>query len=261
MARFLMRHAPPAKARIRDRAVAEAIAKAAAKHTGPLAVSVEHRRQAPPRLFDLPSLQKTCGQRWGWTADKTLAIAQELYDGEGKKLITYPRAEARHLAENQIADVPAIVAAMTRLRGFAHLQIDRPVIRRGKSGHFCDKALEGVSHHAIVPNVNVMDDLEARIARLSDDEKRLFALICRSYLAAVMPDFEYRQTVVTMKVPVTGAGDSRSSGVSRCRSHPAGAGLEGGIRRGRARARAREGGRGRDASRRCPSSSTARRRR
>ena len=90
---FFMRHAPPAKARIRDRAVAEVIARAAAGHTGPLTVSVEHRRQAPPRLFDLPSLQKACGQRWGWTADKTLAIAQELYDGEGKKLITYPRAE------------------------------------------------------------------------------------------------------------------------------------------------------------------------
>jgi DNA topoisomerase III len=203
---FLMRHAPPAKARIRDRAVAEAIARAAAGHTGPLAVSVEHRRQAPPRLFDLPSLQKTCGQRWGWSAEKTLSIAQELYDGEGKKLITYPRAEARHLAESQIADVPAIVAALIQLRGFAHLQIDRPVIRRGNSGHFCDKALEGVSHHAIVPNVNVMDDLEARIARLTDDEKRLFALICRSYLAAVMPDFEYRQTVVTMKVPLPRQG-------------------------------------------------------
>ena len=232
---FLMRHAPPAKARIRDRAVAEAIAKAAARHTGPLAVSVEHRRQAPPRLFDLPSLQKTCGQRWGWTADKTLSIAQELYDGDGKKLITYPRAEARHLAENQIADVPTIVAAMTRLRGFAHLQIDRPVIRRGKSGHFCDKALEGVSHHAIVPNVNVMDDLEARIARLSDDEKRLFALICRSYLAAVMPDFEYRQTVVTMKVPRARAGAQARGGVPRRRSHSVDAGLEGGVRCGRAR--------------------------
>jgi DNA topoisomerase-3 len=47
--------------------------------------------------------------------------------------------------------VPAIAATMTRLRGFADLQIDRPVIRRGKSGHFCDKALGGVSHHAIVP--------------------------------------------------------------------------------------------------------------
>jgi DNA topoisomerase-3 len=214
---FLMRHAPPAKARIRDRAVAKAIARAAAGHTGPLSVSVEHRRQAPPRLFDLPSLQKTCGQRWGWTAEKTLSIAQELYDGEGKKLITYPRAEARHLAEIQIADVPAIVAAMTRLRGFAHLQIDRPVIRRGRSGHFCDKALEGVSHHAIVPNVNVMDDLEVRIARLSDDEKRLFALICRSYLAAVMPDFEYRQTVATMNVPLPqqGAGAAEFRAVGR----------------------------------------------
>ena len=129
-------------------------------------------------------------------------MAQALYDGDGKKLITYPRAEARHLAENQIGDVGAIVAAMTRLRGFAHLEIAQPVIRRGKSGHFCDAALEGVSHHAIVPNVNVMDDLEARIARLSDDEKRLFALICRCYLAAVMPDFEYRQTVVTIEVPL-----------------------------------------------------------
>src|SRR5262249_3988103 len=48
---FLMRHAPPAKARIRDRAQAEAIAKAAAQHSGSLAVSVEHRRQAPPHLF------------------------------------------------------------------------------------------------------------------------------------------------------------------------------------------------------------------
>ena len=199
---FLMRHAPPVKARIRDRAIADAIAQAAGKFTGPLSVLVEHRRQAPPKLYDLPSLQRVCGQRWGWGADKTLEVAQALYDGDGKKLITYPRAEARHLAENQIADVPGIVAAMLRLRGFAHLEIDPPVIRRGKAGVFCDKSLEGVSHHAIVPNVNVMSDLEQRIARLTDDEKRLFALICRSYLAAVMPDFEYRQTVVTMKLPL-----------------------------------------------------------
>lgn len=199
---FQMRHAPAPKDRIKDRAAAEAIARAADNHRGPLTVTVEEKRQAPPKLYDLPSLQKTCGQRWGWTADRTLAVAQELYDGDGKKLITYPRAEARYLSENQIADAPAIVAALTRLRGFAHLDIARPVIRKGKSGHFCDKALEGVSHHAVIPNVNVLDDLESRLVRLTDDEKRLFALICRSYLAAVMPDYEYRQTSVTMPVPV-----------------------------------------------------------
>ena len=202
---FQMRHAPPAKLRIKQRAQAEAIARAVAGYSGPLGVSIEEKRQPPPRLFDLPSLQKTCGQRWGWTADKTLSVAQELYDGDGKKLITYPRAEARYLTENQVADAPAIIAALTRLRGFAQLEISPPVIRRGKSGHFCDKALEGVSHHAVVPNVNVLDDLETRLARLSEDEKRLFALICRSYLAAVMPDYEYRQTVITMLVPVPGA--------------------------------------------------------
>ncbi|CAO3352451.1 DNA topoisomerase [Azospirillum palustre] len=206
---FQMRHAPAPKDRIKERAAAEAIARAADNHRGPLTVTVEEKRQAPPKLYDLPSLQKTCGQRWGWTADRTLAVAQELYDGEGKKLITYPRAEARYLSENQIADAPAIVGALTRLRGFAHLDISRPVIRKGKSGHFCDKALEGVSHHAVIPNVNVLDDLESRLFRLSDDEKRLFALICRSYLAAVMPDYEYRQTSVTMPVPVPTPGGAK----------------------------------------------------
>lgn len=201
---FTMHHAPPAARRIIDRARAEAIAREAADYQGSLTVKVEHRRQAPPRLFDLPALQKTCGQRWGWNADKTLAVAQELYDGDGKKLITYPRAEARYLSENQVADASTITGALLRLRGFAHLDIGKPVIRRGKAGHFHDKGLEGVAHHAVIPNVNVLDDLQSRLDRLSDDEKRLFALICRSYLAAVMPDYEYRQTVATMQVPVAG---------------------------------------------------------
>ena len=53
-----------------------------------------------------------------------------------------------------------------------------------------------------MPNVNVMDDLEARITRLSDDDKRLFALICRSYLAAVMPDFAASSSTGPLHVDV-----------------------------------------------------------
>ena len=212
---FSMRHAPVAKHRITERVRAEAIARAATEYRGPLTVAVEHRRQGPPGLFDLPALQKTCGQRWGWNADKTLAVAQALYDGDGKKLITYPRAEARYLSENQVDDVSAIVRPLLRLRGFAHLEMGKPVIRRGKSGHFHDKGLEGVAHHAVIPNVNVLDDLQPRLDRLSDDEKRLFALICRSYLAAVMPDYEFQQTVVTMSVPVTGGSAAEFRAIGR----------------------------------------------
>lgn len=201
---FTMRHAPPEARRIKDKARAEAIAVAAKGFEGPLSLKVEDKRRSPPKLFDLPALQKHCSQRWGWTADRTLSVAQELYDGDGKKLITYPRAEARYLSENQIADVPAIVAALLKVRGFSSLEIGTPVIRRGKSGTFSDKALEGVAHHAIIPNVNVLDELDRRVERLSEDEKRLFAVICRSYLAAIMPDYEYRHTVAALDVPMPG---------------------------------------------------------
>jgi len=54
-------------------------------------------------------------------------VTQELYDDDGKKLITYPRAEDLYLSENQIGDVPAIVGSLLGLRGFAHLKIDEPV--------------------------------------------------------------------------------------------------------------------------------------
>jgi DNA topoisomerase-3 len=58
-------------------------------------VLVEEKRQGPPKLHDLLSLQKLCVSRFGWSASKTLEVAEELYDGQGKKIITYPRAEVR----------------------------------------------------------------------------------------------------------------------------------------------------------------------
>jgi DNA topoisomerase III len=197
---FLMRHAPPE--RVLKQEDAEAIAARASGFTGPLTVKVKEKRQAPPRLHDLPTLQKLCGSRFGWSAARTLEVAQELYDGEGKKLITYPRAESRYLPENLIRDVPKIVAALTGGKMFGGLPMPpQPVIRRGKQGHFWDKDLEGVSHHAIIPNVNTAGDLRAIWPRLSADERRLFMIIARSYLAGLMPDFRYRQTTALLDVP------------------------------------------------------------
>lgn len=196
---FRMRFAP--EERILKREDAEAVAELARDFEGPLQVEVESKRQGPPRLHDLPSLQKLCGARFGWSAAKTLEVAQELYDGAGKKVITYPRAETRYLPEALIGDVPRIVAGLRVGRAFAEVPVpEPPVVRRGASGTFSDRGLQGASHHAVIPNVNTVDELKAIWPKLSGDERRLFDAVARAYLAAVMPDYRYRQTTVVLDV-------------------------------------------------------------
>ena len=196
---FRMRHAP--KDRILKREAAEEVAEVARDFAGPLGVRVEDKRQRPPRLHDLPSLQKLCSARFGWSASRTLEMAQELYDGAGKKVLTYPRAEVRYLPESAIADVPKIVAGLRAGKTYAAVPVpSQPVIRKGRNGSFHDKGLEGASHHAVIPNVNTIGDLGEIWPRLSGDERKLFDAVTRSYLASVMPDYHYRQTTVTLDV-------------------------------------------------------------
>ncbi len=196
---FQMRHAP--KNRIVRREIAEAVVNAAEGFEGVLGVRVEDKRQRPPKLHDLPSLQKLCSSRFGWPAARTLEVAQELYAGQGKKIITYPRAEVRYLPERLITDVPRIVAGLRVGQAFSTIPApEPPVIRKGASGGFHDKGLKGASHHAVIPNVNTVGELREVWPRLSSDEKKLFDVIARAYLAAVMPDFRYRQTTATLDV-------------------------------------------------------------
>jgi DNA topoisomerase III len=196
---FQMRHAP--QDRIVRREAAEAATNAAQDFEGALTVRVEEKRQGPPKLHDLPSLQKLCGSRFGWLASKTLELAQELYDGKGKKIITYPRAEVRYLPQSLISEVPKIVAGLRVGQSFSAIPVpDPPIIRKGASGTFYDKGLEGASHHAVIPNVNTVDNLREVWRRLSSDEKKLFDVIARAYLAALMPDFRYRQTTAILDV-------------------------------------------------------------
>src|SRR3954464_3930278 len=196
---FQIRHAP--QDRIVRRELAQDVVNAARGFEGALTVRVDNKRQRPPKLHDLPSLQKLCGSRFGWPASKTLEVAQELYDGQGKKVITYPRAEVRYLPQSLISDVPKIVAGLQVGQSFNAIPVPNPpVIRKGASGSFYDKGLEGASHHAVIPNVNMIDKLREVWPRLSSDEKKLFDVVARAYLAALMPDFRYRQTTATLDV-------------------------------------------------------------
>ena len=97
---FQMRHAP--QQRIVRREIAQDIINAARGFEGALGVRVEDKRQGPPKLHDLPSLQKLCGSRFGWPASKTLEVAQELYDGHGKSA---PRRRVSPMEEGSIQTV------------------------------------------------------------------------------------------------------------------------------------------------------------
>ena len=101
---FKMRHAP--QERILRREMAQDVAEAAHDFEGTLGVRVEDKRQGSAQGFMTCPRCRSCASRFGWSASKTLEVAQELYDGQGKKIITYPRAEVRYLPENLIADVP-----------------------------------------------------------------------------------------------------------------------------------------------------------
>ena len=196
---FQMRHTP--RDRIVKRELAQDVVNSAQGFSGEIGVRVQNKRQGPPKLHDLPSLQKVCSSRFGWAAAKTLQLAQELYDGQGKKIITYPRAEVRYLPESLIIDVPKIIKGLQAGQTFATIPVPKkPMIRKGVRGNFHDKGLEGASHHAVIPNANTINTLHEVWPKLSSDEKKLFDVIARAYLAAVMPDFQYRQTSVTLDV-------------------------------------------------------------
>ena len=196
--------ADPLRGRILKREYADGLAQASKGVSAPVSVKSERKRQGPPRLFDLTALQAAASARFGWSGEKTLSTAQALYATH--TVITYPRGEAQYLPENNIADVPKMISALTGLSPFRPHKalLAKPEVRKGKTGHFSDKALEGMSHYAIIPNANTAETFADVIPRLPADEARLFDLIARQYLAALAPDFEYRQTTVEMCVPWKG---------------------------------------------------------
>ncbi len=138
------------------------------------------RRELPPLLYDLTSLQRRANQRYGLSAQRTLEVAQGLY--ERHKLITYPRTDARYLTSDQVGELPGILRAVGTLapyRATAEALSERPL---RISARIVDDAEVG-DHHAILPTAR-----SAEGARLDPDEKRVYDLIARRLLAALSPD-------------------------------------------------------------------------
>jgi len=151
----------------------------------------EEKRELPPQLYDLTTLQREASSMLGFTADKTLKTAQALY--EKHKLITYPRTDSRYLSHDM---GPSVKKALQALAD-AHAQLAAPVLAQPipqLKRIFDDTKL--TDHHAIIPTGR-----KANQSSLSADEWKLFDLVARRLIAAFYPPYVYNATkVVTESV-------------------------------------------------------------
>jgi DNA topoisomerase-3 len=115
-----------------------------------------------------------------------LSIAQALY--EIHKVTTYPRTDCEFLPEEQIVDVPEILGNLKQLDPFKDLVMSEPLVRKAvfNTGKIS-------AHHAIIPT-----KIKPDLAVLSEDERNGYLLIARSYLAMLLPDYEYDFTKISM---------------------------------------------------------------
>ena len=155
-------------------------------------VSVEKKsgREAPPRLFDLTSLQVECNKKYGYSADLTLQLIQSLYE---KKVTTYPRVDTTFLPDDVYPKCPQILAAMTPYAGFI-----QPLSASGKPLAKSSKVFDNTKvtdHHAIIPT-----SVPVVTASLTDMEKRVYDLIARRFIGAFYPDCRFEQTTVLGEV-------------------------------------------------------------
>lgn len=159
--------------------------------------SVEEKkgREAPPRLFDLTSLQVECNKRWGWTADESLALIQTLYE---KKVTTYPRVDTTYLSEDIYPKVPDILRRMT-----PYAALTAPILSRKlpKSKKVFDNS-KVTDHHAIIPTGQSPQTLVG-------NERLMYHLIAQRFIAAFYPDCEFLQTNV---VGAAGETEFKASG-------------------------------------------------
>lgn len=200
-ATVVLTHAPADAQRIGDRRLADEIAAAVRRFEGPLAVVTKSVEVAPPRLFDLPSLQSTAAKRWGWSPSKTLDVAQSLYEPGGPELLTYPRAEGRFLPEDHIQFIGPKLAAIATLPALKD-KLDQVVARRAwivrKGERYNTKKVLG--HHAIVPT-----EEKPAEKQLSADQRLLYEMIALNFAANHLPDAVDDRTEISIAMLVAGA--------------------------------------------------------
>ncbi|MEI2703382.1 MAG: DNA topoisomerase 3 [Baekduia sp.] len=182
-----------AKPRVATEAEAVAIADAVRDGTGTITkVKTTRRKTQAPLLFDLTSLQREANSKFGFSARRTLAAAQRCYDEH--KVLTYPRTSSKYLTSDMVPELKEIAAHVGHHREYAAaaayvtgldvLPLSR-VVNDEKVG----------DHHAIIPT-----NAEHAIEKLGDDDRRIYDLVTRRFLAIFHPEAEFDNTNVETTV-------------------------------------------------------------
>jgi len=151
----------------------------------------KEQSERPPLLYDLTSLQRDANRRFGFSARRTLQAAQSLY--EDKKAITYPRTSSRYLSGDLVPQLKPTAETLVPIGDYTAgaryvLGLDQLPLQRVVNDARVD------DHHAIIPT-----DVEHDVDRFSPDERRIFDLVARRFLAVFHPAARYQRTeVVTL---------------------------------------------------------------
>ena len=159
-----------------------------------LVEKLEQKEQSerPPLLYDLTSLQRDANRRFGFSARRTLQAAQSLY--EDKKAITYPRTSSRYLSGDMVPLLKPTAETLEPIGDYTAgaryvLGLDQLPLQRVVNDARVD------DHHAIIPT-----DVEHDVSRFSPDERRVFDLVARRFLAVFHPAARYQRTEVVTVV-------------------------------------------------------------
>lgn len=154
-----------------------------------LRVKKQKRKQPPPYLYSLTDLQRDANRRFGFSAKKTLNIAQDLY--ENQKCLSYPRTDSKVLGTKNVEMTRRIVEKLAKPYPDAFAGVRMDLIALSNKRVFNDAKL--TDHHALIP-------LSPLPQGVKEGQQKIYDLVLKRFAAAFHPDFEYEETVVTTEV-------------------------------------------------------------
>ena len=149
-------------------------------------ISTKKGTESAPRLFDLTSLQVECNKKFGFSADETLKLIQTLYE---KKITTYPRVDTSYLSDDMYPKIPEI---MKGLKDYEALTNSILAAKISKTKKVFDNT-KVTDHHAIIPT-------GVHPTALNENEKRVFDLVARRFIANFYPECKISTTTVLGEV-------------------------------------------------------------